>query len=55
MATVVCQNCSKPTQIAGFAAWQIVVSILLFPLGLLALMGGRKPTICMHCSKLVRT
>ena len=49
MAQVTCPKCSKVTQQAGFATWQIVVSICLFPLGLLSLLAGRQPTTCSSC------
>ena len=51
MAMVTCSHCSKATKQAGFPAWEIIVAILFFPLGLLALLAGRKPTTCVHCHK----
>jgi len=50
MALVTCPKCGKPTQQGGFATWQIIVSICAFPVGLLALLAGRKPATCSHCS-----
>jgi len=50
MAIVTCPKCGKATQQAGFETWQIIVSICFFPLGLLSLLAGRKPTTCGHCS-----
>jgi hypothetical protein len=44
-----CPNCNTSQKRAGYPAWAIVVSVCLFPLGLLALMVGRKPTKCMQC------
>jgi len=49
MATVSCPKCSTPNIQAGFPAWTIIVSICFFPLGLLALLAGRKPTQCRQC------
>jgi len=49
MAMVSCPKCSKTTKGGGFPTWTIVVSICLFPVGLLALLAGRKPTVCQHC------
>ncbi|MCB0811035.1 MAG: DUF2367 domain-containing protein [Flavobacteriales bacterium] len=55
MAIVSCPKCSQTTKRAGFPAWQIVVAICFFPLGLLALLAGRKPTICQHCGHTFQT
>ncbi|SPF48740.1 hypothetical protein SBA1_880020 [Candidatus Sulfotelmatobacter kueseliae] len=49
MASITCQKCGKPTERAGYPVWAIVVSICLFPLGLLSLLAGRKPTTCGSC------
>lgn len=49
MAMVTCPKCSKQTSQGGFPAWEIIVAICFFPLGLLALLAGRKPTTCQHC------
>jgi len=49
MAQVTCPKCNKATKSAGFAGWQIWVSICLFPLGLLSLLAGRQPTKCSSC------
>jgi hypothetical protein len=49
MAQVSCPKCNKLTGQGGFAAWQIAVSICFFPLGLLALLAGRKPAVCASC------
>jgi len=44
-----CPKCDTLTRRGGRPAWQIIVSILLFPIGLLALLAARKPTVCAHC------
>ena len=46
---VTCPRCSAPANRGGFPVWTIVVSIIFFPFGLLALLAGRKPTVCPHC------
>jgi hypothetical protein len=49
MAFVSCPKCSNPTYRAGYPAWVIIVAICFFPLGLLALLAGRKPSQCPKC------
>jgi hypothetical protein len=49
MAVVSCPKCNAITSQAGFPVWAIIVSICLFPFGLLALLAGRKPTRCPSC------
>lgn len=49
MAAITCPKCGALTDRAGFPAWAIIVSICFFPLGLLALLTGRKPTTCGKC------
>jgi hypothetical protein len=49
MAAISCSKCNTMTERAGFPTWAIVVSICFFPVGLLALLAGRKPTTCGHC------
>jgi len=49
MALVSCPKCNTPTHTAGYPAWVILVAICFFPLGLLALLAGRKPTRCGNC------
>ena len=44
-----CPKCGTANTAAGFPAWVIIVAICFFPLGLLALLAGRKPTTCMKC------
>jgi hypothetical protein len=47
--SVTCPNCNTSQKRAGYPAWAIVVSVCLFPFGLLALLAGRKPTKCIQC------
>ncbi len=49
MALVTCPKCNTQVQQAGFPVWVIVVCICFFPIGLLALLAGRKPTPCTNC------
>ena len=44
-----CPRCNAPTARGGIPAWQILVAVCFFPVGLLALLGGRKPTRCPNC------
>ncbi len=49
VATVSCPKCGSLTSQGGFPAWVIIVAICFFPVGLLALLAGRKPTQCGNC------
>ncbi len=49
MAVINCPKCNNPVVRAGFPVWVIVVAICFFPLGLLALLAGRKPSTCAKC------
>jgi len=49
MAQVTCPKCGKLTTRAGYPGWVIIVAICFFPLGLLALLADRNPTICGNC------
>jgi hypothetical protein len=49
MALISCPKCGRITSQGGYAAWQIIVAICFFPLGLLSLLAGRQPTTCNHC------
>ncbi len=46
---ITCPRCATPASRGGFPVWTIIVSIIFFPLGLLALLAGRKPTVCRQC------
>lgn len=48
-APVTCVQCGAITPRGRFAAWQVLVSICFFPLGLLSLFLGRKATTCRNC------
>lgn len=50
MAVTSCPKCNGITRKAGFPAWVVILCIILFPVGLLALLAGRKPTTCSNCS-----
>lgn len=49
MAQVSCPKCGKMVTRGGVPAWQIIVAICFFPIGLLALLAGREPTVCPYC------
>jgi DNA-directed RNA polymerase subunit RPC12/RpoP len=49
MTVISCPECRARTRPGGFRVWQIVCSIILFPVGLLALLAGRKPAECPSC------
>jgi hypothetical protein len=49
VATVSCPKCGSLASRGGFPVWVIVVAICFFPVGLLALLAGRKPTQCGNC------
>jgi len=49
MAQLSCPKCSELTKKGGYKAWQIIVAICFFPIGLLALLADRKPTQCQKC------
>lgn len=50
MSTTVCPKCGGVAQKGGYETWQIVVAILCFPIGLLALLGKKKPSRCNQCN-----
>jgi len=47
-----CPKCDSIAIRGGFRIWQIIVSIIFFPIGLLSLLFGRKPTKCQKCGHL---
>ena len=49
MSHVSCPKCNAMATRGGFHVWQIIVSICFFPIGLLSLLAGRKPTQCNSC------
>jgi len=49
MAQVSCPKCNTLTRQGAFPSWAIIVSICFFPVGLLALLAGRTPTVCGNC------
>lgn len=50
MAVVSCPQCNSTTERGGYQTWQIIVAICFFPIGLLALLAGRKPSKCNSCN-----
>jgi hypothetical protein len=49
MSIVSCPKCSNPAQKGKFKTWQLFVAICFFPLGLLALLADREPSVCHKC------
>lgn len=49
MSELSCPRCRRLTERGGYRSWQILVAVLLFPIGLLALLGEREPTECSKC------
>lgn len=49
MAVVTCPKCAEPTKQGGYYIWQVGVAICFFPIGLIALLSNRQPTVCIHC------
>jgi hypothetical protein len=49
MGNTYCPRCKTLTKKAGYNAWQIIVAICFFPLGLIALDADGKPTTCRKC------
>ena len=47
--TISCPKCGQLVKRGGFRAWQILLSIFLFPIGLLFLLAGREPSKCTKC------
>jgi len=48
-ANLTCPKCDQLATRGGFKTWQIVVAICFFPIGLLALLADRNPTVCGSC------
>lgn len=44
-----CPKCAALTNRGSHSLAQIVMCVCLFPIGLLSLLGGRKPTVCTKC------
>ena len=49
MASISCPKCNGIANRGGFAAWQIIVAICFFPIGMLSLLAGRQPSGCTAC------
>lgn len=55
MAQISCPKCSAMAVQGGYDTWQLIVAICFFPVGLLSLLAGRKPTICGSCGHTFQT
>lgn len=49
MAQLSCPKCGSLATRGSIPVWQILVAICFFPIGLLALLAGRNPTVCPKC------
>ena len=49
MSVLSCPKCGTVNPRNGYPVWVILVAVLFFPFGLLALLVGRKPTACRQC------
>jgi len=49
MAVISCPKCSEMAEKGGYNTWQIIVAVCAFPIGLLALLAEKKPSICHKC------
>lgn len=49
MPVLTCPKCEMTVFRGGYAVWQWIVAIFFFPVGLVALAVGRKPTHCPYC------
>jgi len=47
-----CPKCDVMATRGGFKAWQIIVAICFFPIGLLALLAEREATKCPKCGNI---
>jgi hypothetical protein len=45
----ICPRCTTPARKGTFAWWVLLAAVCLFPLGLLALLIGPRPTLCPSC------
>jgi DNA-directed RNA polymerase subunit RPC12/RpoP len=52
---VSCPHCGANVKKETFEVWQYIVAICLFPIGLLALLAGRKPATCYKCNTVFKT
>lgn len=55
MSVISCSQCHKGIKRGGFPVWTIIVSIVLFPVGLLSLLVGRKVVACPFCGEINRS
>jgi hypothetical protein len=46
---VPCPRCGAVAKSGQYRAWQFLVAVCFFPLGMLALLAGHAPTTCKSC------
>jgi hypothetical protein len=44
-----CPRCGGMAKRGGYQAWQIIIAICFFPIGMLALLADKSPTVCPNC------
>ena len=49
MAQITCPKCGGNAHSGSYKAWQIIVAICFFPIGLLALLAEKEPNKCNDC------
>ena len=49
MKVLSCPKCQTPAVRGTFGFLPFLIAVLLFPIGLLALLAGRNPTTCPSC------
>jgi len=49
MANTYCPKCNELTHKGEYKAWQIIVAVCFFPIGLIALDADRKISTCKKC------
>jgi len=50
-STTPCPKCGEATKRGQFAVWQFILVVCFFPIGLLALLAGRQPSVCPRCGR----
>ena len=48
-SVLTCPRCGQLAKKGGYQAWQIIIAICFFPIGLLALLADKEPSMCPAC------
>lgn len=46
---VSCPKCGEKVARGGYYAWQYAIMLLTFPVGIVAFLIDRKPSVCKNC------